>query len=268
MERAIPYVRERFFKGGRFRDLEDCRQQAERWCRDVAGLRVHGTTRRLPREVFEAEERDALQPFDGVLYDVPEWKAVTVHPDHHISFGQALYSAPTTSCPPGTKLEVRGDRALVRLYKHGTLVKVHSRVPRGQRMTDPSEYPPEKTSYALRSTDSVAGQLQMLFLDPLRDALSRSSSCTLPGAATVPGRGPGRDNCDSCRTTSSPGGSPSGFSPLALANRRYLSTVLRATPLAFAMLLALSPACQRRMTSTISIASTSRNATPVLLRSA
>lgn len=40
VERSIPYVRERFFKGGSFHDLEDCRQQAERWCREVAGLRV------------------------------------------------------------------------------------------------------------------------------------------------------------------------------------------------------------------------------------
>jgi transposase len=155
VERAIPYVRERFFKGGRFRDLEDCREQAERWCRDVAGLRVHGTTRKLPREVFEAEEQASLQPYDGVIYDVPCWKLATVHPDHHISFIQALYSAPAATCPPGTKLEVRGDRSLVRLYRRGELVKVHPRQPRGSRATDPDDYPQEKTAYALRAPDRV-----------------------------------------------------------------------------------------------------------------
>ncbi len=56
VERGVQYLRERFFKGGSFRDLEDCREQPERWCREIAGLRVHGTTRHLPREVFEAEE--------------------------------------------------------------------------------------------------------------------------------------------------------------------------------------------------------------------
>ena len=60
VERSVLYVRERFFKGGSFSGLEDCRQQAERWCREVAGLRVHGTTRRLPLEVFEAEERGQI----------------------------------------------------------------------------------------------------------------------------------------------------------------------------------------------------------------
>ena len=155
VERSIQYVRERFFKGASFRDLEDCRQQAERWCNEVAGLRVHGTTRQLPREVFEAAEQAKLQPYDGVLYDVPLWKEVTVHPDHHVSFGQALYSAPSTTCPPATRLEVRGDGALVKLYKKGELVKVHPRQPRGSRATDPDDYPPEKTTYALRSTDGI-----------------------------------------------------------------------------------------------------------------
>lgn len=155
VERGIQYLRERFFKGGSFRSLDDCREQAVRWCSEVAGLRVHGTTRELPREVFEAEEQAKLQPYDGVVYDVPQWKEVTVHPDHHVNFGQALYSAPTTSCPPGTKLEVRGDSGLVKLYRKGELVKVHPRQHRGGRATDPDDYPPEKTAYALRAPDRI-----------------------------------------------------------------------------------------------------------------
>jgi hypothetical protein len=155
VERGVQYVRERFYKGGRFRDLEDCREQAERWCREVAGLRVHGTTRQLPLEVFESEERSKLLPYDGVVYDVPTWKEVTVHPDHHVSFGQALYSVPSSTCPPGTKLEVRGDRGLVKLYRKGELVKVHPRQHRGGRATDPDDYPAEKTTYALRAPDRI-----------------------------------------------------------------------------------------------------------------
>jgi len=57
VESGIRYSRERWWKGGRFLDLVDSRQQAEGWCRDVAGMRVHGTTRRVPRVVFEDHER-------------------------------------------------------------------------------------------------------------------------------------------------------------------------------------------------------------------
>jgi len=127
VESGVRYARERWWKGGHFTDLADARQQAEQWCRDVAGLRVHGTTRRLPRVVFEDQERAHLLPYDGVPYDVPLWREVIVHPDHHVNVQYALYSAPSTSCPPGTKLEARCDRALVKLYLAGELVKVHPR---------------------------------------------------------------------------------------------------------------------------------------------
>ena len=60
VERGIQYVRERFFKGGDFRDLAHLKSEATRWCRDVAGHRPHGTTRRQPLAVFLDEERDTL----------------------------------------------------------------------------------------------------------------------------------------------------------------------------------------------------------------
>ena len=162
VERHIQYVRERFWKGGTFTDLADVRVQAERWCREVAGQRVHGTTRQVPRVVFEDQERAALLPWDGVPYDVPLWRELVVHPDHHVSFQYALYSAPSTTCPPGTRLEVRGDRALVKLYRRGELVKVHPRQGQGGRSTDSDDYPQERTAYALRAPDRLIRQAEVL----------------------------------------------------------------------------------------------------------
>ena len=61
VERGVPYVRERFFKGGKFTDLADMRSAATRWCLEVAGQRIHGTTRKQPLAVFREEERSALR---------------------------------------------------------------------------------------------------------------------------------------------------------------------------------------------------------------
>jgi len=158
VENGIRYARERWWKGATFIDLADSRQRAAAWCRDVAGQRVHGTTRRLPRVVFEDEERAQLQPYDGVPYDVPLWSDPTVHPDHHVSVQYALYSAPSTTCPPGTKLEARCDQSLVKLYLRGELVKVHPRKPKGGRSTDENDYPPERTAYAMRAPDRIVSQ--------------------------------------------------------------------------------------------------------------
>src|SRR3990172_11464395 len=161
-ERNVIYVRERFWKGGTFTDLPDLRAQAERWCRDVAGCRVHGTTRKLPAVIFRDEEQAYLLPYDGVPYAVPHWGQVSVHPDHHIAFQYALYSAPFDRCPPGLRVEVRADRDLVRIYRRGELLKTHPRKPKGGRSTDPADYPPERTTYALRAPDYVVREATKL----------------------------------------------------------------------------------------------------------
>jgi hypothetical protein len=87
---------------------------------------------------------------------------VTVHPDHHVSVQYALYSAPSATCPPGTKLEARCDTKLVKLYRAGELVKVHPRKPKGGRATDYADYPSERTAYAMRAPDHVIRQAMKL----------------------------------------------------------------------------------------------------------
>jgi hypothetical protein len=60
VERAVQYVRGNFFAGEHFAGLSDAQAWAGAWCRDVAGLRVHGTIAARPAEVFAAEEAAAL----------------------------------------------------------------------------------------------------------------------------------------------------------------------------------------------------------------
>ena len=81
VERGVPYVRERFFKGGTFTGLSDMRTEAKRWCLEVAGQRVHGTTRKQPLAVFRQEERSALREWDGEPYEMTDWRTAKVHPD-------------------------------------------------------------------------------------------------------------------------------------------------------------------------------------------
>ena len=155
VERGVPYARERFFKGGEFSGLTDVRDQARRWCRDVAGLRIHGTTRRKPLLVFQDEERQALLPWDGQPYEMADWRNAKVHQDHHIQCRSALYSVPSSLCPPGQKVEVRMDSKLVRIHYRGQLIKTHLRQPKGGRATDPGDYPAELSAYTTRAPDRI-----------------------------------------------------------------------------------------------------------------
>lgn len=151
VERHISFARERFFKGETFVDLQDIARRALIWCREVAGRRVHGTTRRIPLEVFEAEEKVALIPLKPERFVIPRWGRCKVHPDHHIRFDSALYSVPTQYV--GKQVDVRGDGALVRIYFGAELIKTHQQQRRGGRSTDYEDYPKERAPYAMRYPD-------------------------------------------------------------------------------------------------------------------
>lgn len=154
VENQVPYVRESWFDGETFSGLEDARRCAEHWCRDIAGTRVHGTTRKVPHEVFELLEKPAMLPPPDELYDVPIWvEDAKVHPDHHIQFARALYSVPTLYLRK--RVRVRADKQLIKIYFGAELIKVHNRQPPGGRSTDTSDYPQDKAAYALRSVDAL-----------------------------------------------------------------------------------------------------------------
>lgn len=151
VENNVRYVRERFFKGETFIDLDHVARRALIWCRDVAGRRIHGTTRCVPIEVFESEERAALLPLKAERFDPPRWVECKVHPDHHVRVDHALYSLPTRWV--GCRVDVRADRALVRIYSRGELIKTHPRQKRGGRSTDFTDYPDGRAPYAMRWPD-------------------------------------------------------------------------------------------------------------------
>ena len=146
-------MRESWFEGESFTGLEDARAGALTWSGEVAGARVHGTTRRVPREAYEAEEKGHMLPAPDKPFDVPRWGDTKVHQDHHIDFLKGLYSVPSTYL--GKHVRVRADKASVRIYLGTELIKSHPRVQPGGRSTDERDYPTGKGVYALRSVDAA-----------------------------------------------------------------------------------------------------------------
>jgi transposase len=177
VENAIAFVRQSWFAGEHFVDLDDARRSAHAWSRDVAGTRVHGTTRRVPRDVFEQEERSAMRPAPTEPFDVPIWTEATLHPDHHLQVARSLYSAPTRFI--GQRLRVRADRATVRIYAATELIKVHPRKGPGERSTDVTDYPSGKEAYALRSVDALIERARKQG-EHVGELVDRLLGCSLP----------------------------------------------------------------------------------------
>lgn len=153
VERVVPYVRESFFRGEAFLDLPDARRRAEAWCTEKAGMRIHGTTRLRPVEVFRTEEQPLLLALPGQPYDVPAWSEPKVHRDFHVEVARGIYSVPHILV--GKRLTARADKTTVKCYLNGQLVKVHPRVGPGKRSSDPADFPSEKEIYASRDLDHL-----------------------------------------------------------------------------------------------------------------
>jgi hypothetical protein len=148
VERSVPYVRDDCFAGERLATIEQARVRAVVWCREEAGLRRHSRTQRRPREHFEAIEHQELLPAPTAPYDVPLWATPKVARDQHAQVQKALYSLPTRYV--GKTLRARADRITVRFFDGALLVKTHPRKAPGGRSTDPNDFPPHKTPYAMR----------------------------------------------------------------------------------------------------------------------
>ena len=153
VERQVPFVRGRFFKGEAFVDLADGQRRVEDWCATGAGMRIHGTTRCRPAEEFATSEQGLLLPAPTAPYDVPVFSTPKVHRDHHVEVARAIYSVPGNLI--GTTLTARADRLTVKLYAKGSLIKVHPRQVPGGRVTDPEDLPEERTAYALRDIEHL-----------------------------------------------------------------------------------------------------------------
>ena len=142
------------FAGEEFTDLTDCRARAEAWCAQVAGARIHGTTRARPGGVFAAEEAPLLLPAPTQAFAIPVYSKPKGAPDRHVQVGYSLYSVPGELI--GGHLVARADARTVKLYYRAALIKVHPRQEPGRRCTDPADLPSEVAIYAMRDLDGLA----------------------------------------------------------------------------------------------------------------
>ena len=69
-----------------------------------------------------------LLPWDGEPYEITHWRTAKVHPDHHVASQYALYSVPSSSCPPGQRVvNPAWTASWYAIYHRGKLVKIHQR---------------------------------------------------------------------------------------------------------------------------------------------
>ena len=146
---GVHYVKRNALAGRAFRDIHEGNRHLLRWCVEIAGRRVHGTTKRIPLEVFDEVERAALAPVPPTPWELLEWKRAKLHTDCHVVFAGAYYSASHRLI--GQRLWVRATAGKVELFHEYTLVATHRRARPGQRRTLTDHLPPDKVHFLLQT---------------------------------------------------------------------------------------------------------------------
>jgi hypothetical protein len=134
VERNVQYARDSCFAGRTSGTLAALRAEAARWCREVAGQRLHGTTGERPLVAFQQREAAALRPLPPQPWEQAVWTSALVGPDCHLRAGHVAYSVPFKHV--NRRLEVR----TVQIYDGATLVTTHARQAQG-RVTRLDHYP-------------------------------------------------------------------------------------------------------------------------------
>src|SRR5262249_8035480 len=136
VERPFRYIREDFFLGASFRNLDDLNTQLRQWLDTVANPRVHATTLRVVNEAF-AEEKPTLKPLPLVPYRAVLKLERRVSHEGMVSVGGNLYSVPDTTRRRVLDVHVLADA--IQIFEDGTLVATHSPLEgRNQKRLDPA----------------------------------------------------------------------------------------------------------------------------------
>jgi transposase len=142
VESGIKYVKNNFFSGRKFSNEQELKERLNRWCNKV-NYRIHGTSRKVPREVFEKEEKMKLKPLPLEEFKLVKVGSRKVYHDCHIYVDYNYYSVPFEYV--GKEVEIELAKNLLKVFYQGKEIAVHPRLPgRGKFCTNNSHYPAYK----------------------------------------------------------------------------------------------------------------------------
>lgn len=110
VERFGGYAQDNFLKGRTFDSLEHLNAENLHWL-EKANTRLHSSTKRQPREHFEAEEREQLQPLAAPYTGLPVKRKVSAEATVH--FEGSRYSVPPKLCRQEVFVKTTGGRIQV-----------------------------------------------------------------------------------------------------------------------------------------------------------
>lgn len=142
VESGIKYVKNNFFVGRQFKNGDEVDRQLLAWL-EKANQRIHGTTKKVPRAIFETQEKPLLKPLPVTEFNLAKVGKRKVYHDCHIYIGGNYYSVPYLYVGKEVEIEIHCD--LIKIYFNQALITTHTQLPgKGEFSTQVSHYPAYK----------------------------------------------------------------------------------------------------------------------------
>lgn len=170
VESGIKYVKNNFLKGLGHRDYYKAIEALKTWNNQICNKRVHGTTRKVPEEVFRRIEKKALLSLPQIRYEIFSIEKRKVKPNAHISFHLNYYSVPHVYA--NKEVVVKSNDNLLWIYAGLEQIALHSieKYKTGVYLTIEEHKPPYKQKRSeeyYRNKSSSIGPNVAIFLDAL-----------------------------------------------------------------------------------------------------
>jgi transposase len=175
VESGVKYAKSNFIKGLTHRDYNRLETDLAWWNYHVANKRIHGTTRKVPAEVFHQVEKMSLQPLPSQPYEIMDIQHRKVNRMGHIMYRYNYYSVPSKFV--GETLRVESNDKLLRMYNGTVMIATHSlSQDKGQYITREEHLPQEKRrkprEYYIEHIEQI-GPGAMQFVTALEEKLPR-----------------------------------------------------------------------------------------------
>lgn len=152
VESGIKYVKNNALKGRTFSSLTEQNRFLVDWENNVADTRIHGTTKKQVRRMFEEVERPALMALPSEPFPFYHEGKRKVHRDGHVEVARSYYSVPPEYL--GREVWVRWNGRLVRVFNESfEQIAVHTGVEAGKFNTNRAHLADEKISGVERGAE-------------------------------------------------------------------------------------------------------------------
>ena len=127
VEAGVKYVKNNFFYGEEFISLADMKQRLKHWIEE-ANLRIHGTTKKRPKEEYEQKEHNMMRPYlrPSIIDQADPGQTRRVDKTSLISYKSNKYSVPMKYQSCTVRIKQEGTALVISDIETLTVIATHN----------------------------------------------------------------------------------------------------------------------------------------------